>query len=45
MEIGSLKFFRSKAYQDLFDHLDRKGGFYLERVRAIHSLVALMIAD
>lgn len=33
MEIGSLRFFRSEAYQNLFEHLDRKGGFYLERVR------------
>eukprot|EP00755_Sulcionema_specki_P032996 Sspe_Gene.99914::Locus_74056_Transcript_1_1_Confidence_1.000_Length_1991::g.99914::m.99914/K10967/KTR1_3; alpha 1,2-mannosyltransferase len=29
--IGSLKFFRSAQYQDLFAHLDRSGGFFYER--------------
>jgi hypothetical protein len=32
-EIGDLRFFRGKEYQSLFNYLDRKGGFYLERVR------------
>lgn len=32
-EIGDLRFFRSLEYQSLFDFLDRKGGFYTERVR------------
>lgn len=32
-EIGDMDFFRSKRYQDYFDHLDKKGGFYSERVR------------
>lgn len=31
-EIGDLRFFRGKEYQSLFQHLDRTGGFYLERV-------------
>ncbi|GAA5879552.1 hypothetical protein JCM3774_000284 [Rhodotorula dairenensis] len=30
-EIGDLRFFRSREYQDYFRHLDRKGGFYSER--------------
>ncbi|GAA5977065.1 hypothetical protein JCM10908_004843 [Rhodotorula pacifica] len=30
-EIGDLRFFRSKEYQDYFRFLDRKGGFYSER--------------
>ncbi|KZP01849.1 glycosyltransferase family 15 protein [Calocera viscosa TUFC12733] len=30
-EIGHLPFFRSQPYQDLFDALDRSGGFYTER--------------
>jgi len=30
-EIGDLRFFRSKEYRALFDHLDRAGGFYTER--------------
>jgi mannosyltransferase len=32
-EIARLDFFRSKAYQDFFDMLDRSGGFWSERVR------------
>lgn len=34
-EIANLDFFRGKKYQDLFEYLDRKGGFYNERVCAI----------
>ncbi|KAL7410281.1 nucleotide-diphospho-sugar transferase [Mrakia frigida] len=30
-EIGNLNFLRGKQYQDLFEHLDRKKGFYHER--------------
>lgn len=30
-EIGDLSFFRSKAYEDYFNHLDRAGGFFYER--------------
>lgn len=29
-EIGDLDFWRSKAYRDYFDYLDREGGFYYE---------------
>ena len=32
-EIANLDFFRSKEYQELFEYLDRAGGFYFERVR------------
>lgn len=31
-EIGNLDFFRGRGYQDLFEHLDKTGGFYFERV-------------
>lgn len=31
-EIANLDFFRGREYQDLFEHLDRTGGFYYERV-------------
>lgn len=31
-EIGDLDFFRGSQYQDLFEYLDRKEGFYHERV-------------
>ncbi|KXN72203.1 glycosyltransferase family 15 protein [Conidiobolus coronatus NRRL 28638] len=30
-EIGNLNMFRSKAYLDYFDYLDKKGGFFYER--------------
>ncbi|EJU03430.1 nucleotide-diphospho-sugar transferase [Dacryopinax primogenitus] len=30
-EIGDLRFFRGHEYQDLFNMLDKKGGFYTER--------------
>jgi hypothetical protein len=29
-EIADMDFFRSKAYMEYFDHLDRAGGFYYE---------------
>lgn len=32
-EIADLDFFRSSQYQDLFEYLDSKEGFYKERVR------------
>ena len=35
-EIASLDFFRGKEYQDLFEYLDRSGGFYHERVSGCH---------
>lgn len=31
-EIADLDFFRGREYQELFEYLDRKGGFYSERV-------------
>lgn len=37
-EIADLDFFRGQDYQSLFDHLDRTGGFYYERVRTPSSL-------
>ncbi|KAI0465782.1 glycolipid 2-alpha-mannosyltransferase [Xylaria cf. heliscus] len=46
-EIADMDFFRSKAYQDYFDYLDKKGGFYNERWgdAAVHSLAVAMLAD
>ncbi|KAI0457718.1 glycolipid 2-alpha-mannosyltransferase [Xylaria acuta] len=46
-EIADMDFFRSKAYQDYFDYLDKKGGFYNERWgdAAVHSLAIAMLAD
>jgi mannosyltransferase len=32
-EIARLDFFRSKAYNDFFQMMDRSGGFWMERVR------------
>lgn len=31
-EIADMDVFRTRAYQDLFEYLDKKGGFYFERV-------------
>jgi hypothetical protein len=31
LEVARVDFFRGKAYQDLFDHLDKSGGFFYER--------------
>ncbi|SCU99715.1 LAME_0G05028g1_1 [Lachancea meyersii CBS 8951] len=45
-EIGDLSFFRSERYLRYFEHLDRKGGFYLERWgdAPVHSIaVALLL--
>ncbi|KAI2635339.1 glycolipid 2-alpha-mannosyltransferase [Xylaria nigripes] len=46
-EIADLDFFRSRAYQEYFDYLDKKGGFYNERWgdAAVHSLAVAMLAD
>lgn len=46
-EIADLDFFRGEAYQALFRHLDRRGGFYAERWgdAPVHSLaVHLLLA-
>ena len=36
-EIADMDFFRSPEYQAFFDYLDRKGGFYFERVSFVFS--------
>lgn len=38
-EIADMDFFRGKRYQDMFEYLDKKGGFYFERVSTISYLV------
>ncbi|KAK4148422.1 glycolipid 2-alpha-mannosyltransferase 1 [Chaetomidium leptoderma] len=44
-EMADLDFFRSDAYQRLFDHLDRQGGFYHERWgdAPVHSLAVHLL--
>ncbi|KAK5658028.1 hypothetical protein OQA88_2583 [Cercophora sp. LCS_1] len=44
-EIADLDFFRGAAYQELFDHLDRAGGFYDERWgdAPVHSLAVHLL--
>jgi alpha 1,2-mannosyltransferase len=44
-EIGSLKFFRSAAYNRFFDYLDQAGGFFYERWgdAPVHSIGAAML--
>ncbi|KAK3304695.1 glycosyltransferase family 15 protein [Chaetomium strumarium] len=44
-EIADLDFFRGKAYQSLFGHLDRQGGFYHERWgdAPVHSLAVHLL--
>jgi mannosyltransferase len=37
-EIADLDFFRGAAYQRLFEHLDKSGGFYYERVSSVPKL-------
>lgn len=46
-EIGDLDFFRSKAYNDYFDHLEASGGFYYERWgdAPVHSLGVGLLLD
>ncbi|KAF8461411.1 nucleotide-diphospho-sugar transferase [Kalaharituber pfeilii] len=41
-EIGDLNFWRSKAYMDFFEHLDKAGGFFYERWgdAPVHSIAA-----
>jgi alpha 1,2-mannosyltransferase len=41
-EIGDMRFFRSKVYQDYFNYLDRSGGFFYERWgdAPVHSIAA-----
>jgi mannosyltransferase len=44
-EIADLDFFRGKAYQSLFRHLDHRGGFYHERWgdAPVHSLAVHLL--
>ncbi|SCU91668.1 LAMI_0E06788g1_1 [Lachancea mirantina] len=46
-EIASLDFWRSQAYRDFFDHLDKTGGFYYERWgdAPVHSIAAALMLD
>ncbi|OMH81304.1 Glycolipid 2-alpha-mannosyltransferase 2 [Zancudomyces culisetae] len=46
-EIGSLSFFRSKAYTDYFDYLDSTGGFFYERWgdAPVHSIAAALFLN
>ncbi|KAI0393864.1 glycosyltransferase family 15 protein [Xylariaceae sp. FL0594] len=46
-EIADLDFFRSRAYREYFEYLDKAGGFYYERWgdAPIHSLAVAMLAD
>ncbi|KAK7448081.1 hypothetical protein VKT23_013838 [Stygiomarasmius scandens] len=43
-EIADMDFWRSKAYMDYFEYLDKKGGFYYERWgdAPVHSLAAAL---
>lgn len=45
-EIGDLNFWRSPAYIDFFNHLDKLGGFYYERWgdAPVHSIAAALFA-
>jgi len=45
-EIGDLNFWRSQAYMDFFEHLDKTGGFYYERWgdAPVHSIAAALFA-
>ncbi|KAF2731902.1 alpha-1,2 mannosyltransferase KTR1 [Polyplosphaeria fusca] len=46
-EIGALSFWRSQAYRDYFDHLDRAGGFFYERWgdAPVHSVALGLFED
>ncbi|KAL5615533.1 hypothetical protein BROUX41_005577 [Berkeleyomyces rouxiae] len=46
-EIGNLNFWRSKAYEDYFNHLDRAGGFFYERWgdAPVHSVALGLFED
>ncbi|CUM47772.1 unnamed protein product [Debaryomyces fabryi] len=43
-EVASLKFWRSQAYRDFFEYLDKTGGFFYERWgdAPIHSIAAAL---
>ncbi|CAJ2501563.1 Uu.00g044160.m01.CDS01 [Anthostomella pinea] len=46
-EIADMDFFRTRAYQEYFEYLDKKKGFYFERWgdAAVHSLAIAMFVD
>lgn len=46
-EIGNLNFFRGKAYETFFHHLDMAGGFYYERWgdAPVHTLGLALLLD
>ncbi|KAF2646616.1 alpha-1,2 mannosyltransferase KTR1 [Massarina eburnea CBS 473.64] len=46
-EVGDLSFWRSEAYRDYFDHLDRSGGFFYERWgdAPVHSVALGLFED
>lgn len=46
-EIASLDFYRSKAYRDYFNFLDKSGGFFYERWgdAPVHSIAASLFLD
>lgn len=46
-EIGDLNFWRSKAYLDFFESLDKDGGFFYERWgdAPVHSIAASLLLD
>ncbi len=46
-EIGDMDFWRSKPYEDYFEHLDRAGGFFYERWgdAPVHSIALGLFED
>ena len=38
-EIARLDWFRSKEYEEFFEMMDRSGGFWMERVRIVFSIL------
>ena len=46
-EIGDMSFWRSKVYEDYFNHLDRAGGFFYERWgdAPVHSIALGLFED
>ena len=46
-EIGDMNFWRSQAYEDYFNHLDRAGGFFYERWgdAPVHSIALALFED
>jgi mannosyltransferase len=46
-EIADLEFWRSQAYEDYFNHLDRAGGFFYERWgdAPVHSIALALFED